>query len=45
MNAKKKHLYFCPNCGPFIKVFKEVWTENSEGPYKIQFIQHVIELS
>jgi hypothetical protein len=41
MADKNKKVYFCPKCGPFIKVLKELWTSSSEGPYKIEFIHHI----
>ena len=34
-------MYFCQKCGPFVKVYKEVWTEESDGPFKIEFIHHI----
>ena len=34
-------MYVCPKCGPFIIVYKEIWTQGSEGPYKIEFLQHI----
>ncbi len=37
----KKTMFVCPKCGPFIRVYKELWTQESEGPYKIEFLQHI----
>ena len=34
-------MFICPRCGPFVRVYKELWTDNSDGPYKIEFIQHI----
>jgi hypothetical protein len=37
----KKTMFVCSKCGPFVRVYKELWTEDSEGPYKLEFIQHI----
>ena len=31
----------CPKCGPFIKFYKEIWARESDGPFEIEFFQHV----
>ena len=41
MSNKKKTMFFCPQCCPFVKVYTEVWTRGSDGPYKIEFIHHI----
>jgi len=38
---EKKTMFICPKCGPFVRVYKEKWTIDSEGPYKIEFVQHI----
>ena len=38
--SKELKMYFCQNCGPFIKIMKEFWARESDGPFKIEFIQH-----
>ena len=37
--SDKFKIYFCNSCGPFVKVYKEYWTNESEGPYKVELIQ------
>ena len=37
----EKTMYVCPKCGPFVIVYKEIWTQGTEGPYKIEFLQHI----
>ena len=41
MSVDKKTMFVCPKCGPFVRVYNEIWTEDSEGPYKIEFVQHI----
>ena len=40
-HKSKRNMFFCPKCGPFIQVMKEIWTKESDGPYKLEFIQHI----
>ena len=40
-SKKEKTMFVCPKCGPFVRVFKEIWTQDSDGPYKIEFVQHI----
>ena len=37
----QKTMFVCHQCGPFVIVYKEIWTQGSEGPYKIEFLQHI----
>tara|TARA_Y100000294_G_C8359776_1_gene258248 strand:+ start:324 stop:581 length:258 start_codon:yes stop_codon:yes gene_type:complete len=37
--AKEYKKYCCTSCGPFVRVYKEFWTSESEGPYKVDLIQ------
>ena len=39
--SNSMEMFFCQNCGPFVKVIKEVWARESDGPFKIEFIQHI----
>jgi len=43
--SEKIKMYFCSSCGPFIRVYKEYWTSESEGPYKVDLIQHMNHLA
>ena len=33
-------LFKCESCGPFVNVLTEVTSELSDGPIKIEFVQH-----
>ena len=40
-NQEPKGLtFFCEKCKTIGKVLVELWTEKSEGPYKLQLVQH-----
>jgi len=41
MSIKQKTMFLCLQCGPFVRVYTEVWTRESDGPYKIEFIHHI----
>jgi|TARA_B100001971_G_C17657023_1_gene270888 hypothetical protein len=34
-------LFICFQCGPFNRVLREVWNLTDDGPYKVEFIQHI----
>jgi len=39
--SEKFKMYFCSSCGPFVKVYKEYWTKESDSPFKVELIQHM----
>ena len=32
--------FFCEKCKSIVKIFVECWTDKSDGPYKIELVQH-----
>ena len=39
-NRRNGVTFFCNKCNSVGKVLVECWTDNSDGPYKIELIQH-----
>jgi hypothetical protein len=34
-------VFLCPNCGPFVRVFTEVWSRPADSPHAVELVQHV----
>ena len=38
--ADERVCFICPDCGPFVRVIVEQWSDGSDGPNRLTLIQH-----